>query len=248
MYELDRDTGQPLTPIKEKKVPQNKFNNTAATQPYPVGDALVPQCAQKASFKKDSPAGTPFKVGCIFTPYDTKTWAAFAPTALGGNNWPPMSYNPNTHAMYVCESVTDMSLGAIPTNLVKPYIGGEGFTNVSFGTLNTYGGTISALDVNTNRIIWQTKTTPQHRCYGGSLSTAGGLLFTGRTDGTVVAQDATNGNELWSAKVQFGADAPPITYSVNGVQYVAILDGGNGVATGKGYAGHGDQVSVFAVS
>ena len=105
------------------------------------------QCARKQDFKGKSPAGTPYKIGCIFEPYDTKTLAAFAPTALGGNNWPPMSYDPNTHAMYVCESQSDMSLGAIPTNLVKPYVGGEGFTNVSFGTLTTWGGTISALDV-----------------------------------------------------------------------------------------------------
>jgi len=251
VYELDRDTGLPLTPIKEKKVPQNKFNNTAKTQPYPVGDTLVPQCAKKEHFKGDSPAGTPYKIGCIFTPYDTKTWAAFAPTAGGGNNWPPISYNPNTHAVYACETKADMSLGAIPTNLVKPYVGGDGFTNVSFGKNNNYGGTISALDVTTNRLIWQTDTSAIHRCYGGALTTAGGLLFTGRVDGSFIAQDVTNGKELWSTKLQYGADAPPMTYSVNGRQYVAIFDGGSvGADFGgktKGVAPHGDEVSVFAV-
>ena len=95
--------------------------------------------------------------------------------------------------------------------------------------------------------MWQTKTSATHRCYGGALTTAGNLLFTGRTDGSFVAQDVTNGNELWSTKLQYGADAPPMTYTVNGRQYVAIFDGGSIIGSGKGYAGHGDEVSVFAV-
>ncbi len=249
LYELDRNTGQPLIPgnIAEKKVPQNSFQHTAKTQPYVNQPALVPQCARKASFKGKSPAGTPYKVGCIFTPYDAKTYAAFAPTALGGNNWPPISFDQANHALYVCETKTEMALGAIPPALKKPYVGGEGYTNVGFGKLVSYGGTISAVDATTNKLIWQDQTTAAGTCYGGTTTTAGGLLLLGTLDGNFHAMDASTGKDLFTQKLQYGADAPPITYSVNGKQYVAIVDGGSILGTAKGAAGHGDGVYVFAL-
>ncbi len=249
VYELDRNTGAPLIPgnIVDKKVPQNAFQHTAATQPYVQSKALVPQCARPSSFKGNSPAGTPYKVGCIFTPYDTKTYAAFAPTALGGDNWPPTSFDPDTHAIYACETKTEMALGAIPPALKKPYVGGQGYTNVGFGKLVAYGGTISAVDATTNQIMWQTDTAPAGTCYGGTTTTAGGLLLYGTEDGNFHAVNAATGASLWSAKLQYGADAPPITYTVNGVQYVAIVDGGSILGSAKGAAGHGDGVYVFAL-
>jgi alcohol dehydrogenase (cytochrome c) len=249
VYELDRNTGQPLIPgnIVEKKVPQDAFQHTAKTQPYVQTKALVPQCARAASFKGNSPAGTPYKVGCIFQPYNTKTYAAFAPTALGGNNWPPISFDPQTHALYACETKTEMALGAIPSALRKPYVGGQGYTNVGFGKLVSYGGTISAVDATTNQIIWQNDTTSAGTCYGGTTTTAGGLLFLGTLDGNFHAFDASSGKELFTSKLAYGADAPPVTYSVNGKQYVAIVAGGSVLGSAKGAAPHGDGVYVFAL-
>jgi len=250
VYELNRDNGQPLIPgnIVEKKVPQDAFQHTAKTQPYVQSESLVPQCARKATFKGDSPAGTPYRVGCIFTPYNQKTYAAFAPTALGGNNWAPMSYSPATHAVYSCQTKTEMALGAVPTALRKPYVGGEGYTNVGFGKLVSYGGTITAVDVNTNKHLWQLSTTPTGTCYGGSSTTAGGLLLLGTLDGNFHALDAATGKSLWTKKLAYGADAPPISYAVNGKQYIAILAGGSLLGSAKGSAPHGDGVYVFALN
>jgi alcohol dehydrogenase (cytochrome c) len=250
VYELNRDNGQPLIPgnIVEQKVPQDAFQHTYKTQPYVQTKALVPQCARKQDFKGDSPAGTPYKVGCIFQPYNTKTYGAFAPTALGGDNWPPISYNRNLQYLYACESMTDMALGAVPTALVKPYVGGEGYTNVGFGKLTTFGGTISAVDATTNKIAWQTTTPADQRCYGGTTTTASNILMYGTVDGNFHVVDAATGKSLYTQKLQYGADAPPITYSVNGKQYIAIVDGGNASAgNGKGVAPHGDGVYVFAL-
>jgi alcohol dehydrogenase (cytochrome c) len=251
VYEINRDNGQPLIPgnIVEKKVPQNAFQNTWPTQPYVQSKALVPQCARPQDFKGDSPAGTPYKVGCIFTPYDTKTYAAFAPTALGGNNWPPMSYSPQTQSLYACETKTDMALGAIPPALKKPYVGGQGYTNVGFGKLVSFGGTVTAVDATTNQIKWQiSNTDPAQTCYGGTTSTAGGLVLYGTLDGYFHAVDAATGKELWkSPKLAYGADAPPVTYSVNGKQYIAIVAGGSVLGSAKGAAPHGDGVYVFAL-
>jgi len=250
VYELNRDNGQPLIPgnIVEKKVPQDAFQHTWKTQPYVNSKPLVPQCATKKNWKGDSPAGSRYRVGCIFTPYNTKTWTAFAPTALGGNNWAPMSYNPATHAVYSCQTKTEMALGAVPSVLKKPYVGGEGYTNVGFGKLLYHGGTITAVDVVTNQILWQRDTnTPSATCYSGTATTAGNLLFVGHLDGHFSALDATTGATLWDQKLQYGADAPPITYSVNGKQYVAILAGGSLLGSAKGSAPHGDGVYVFAL-
>lgn len=250
IYELNRDNGQPLIPgnIVEKKVPQDAFQHTAKTQPYVQTKALVPQCARPQDFKGNSPAGTPYKIGCIFTPYNTKTYAAFAPTAAGGNNWPPISWNPNTHYLYACDSKTDMALGAVPQALVKPYVGGEGYTNVGFGKLVNWGGTVSAVDATTNEIAWQKDYGAGVYCYGGTTTTAGGLVFYGTADGYLHAVDAATGKDIWtSPKMLYGADAPPITYSVNGKQYVAIVDGGSVFVSGKQTAGHGDGVYVFAL-
>jgi alcohol dehydrogenase (cytochrome c) len=61
--------------------------------------------------------------------------------------------------------------------------------------------------------------------YGGVLTTAGNLVFIGRVDGEFTAYDARNLQELWSFNVGSGINAPPITYSVNGKQYVAVLVG-----------------------
>jgi quinohemoprotein ethanol dehydrogenase len=250
LYELNRDNGQPLIPgnIVEKKVPQDAFQHTAKTQPYLTTQSLVPQCARAASFKGDSPSGTPYKVGCIFQPYNTKTYGAFAPTAAGGDNWPPISWNPNLQYLFACESKTEMALGAVPSALVKPYVGGEGYTNVGFGKLVEYGGTISAVDATTNKIVWQTNTSPSGICYGGTTTTASNLLMYGTLDGNFHVVDAASGKSLYTFKTLYGADAPPVTYSVNGKQYIAIVDGGTVLGgSAKGSAPHGDGVYVFAL-
>jgi quinohemoprotein ethanol dehydrogenase len=159
-----------------------------------------------------------------------------------------MSYSPATHAVYSCQTKNEMALGAVPTALRKPYVGGEGYTNVGFGKLVSYGGTITAVDVNTNKHLWQLSTTPTGTCYGGSSTTAGGLLLLGSLDGNFHALDAATGKSLWTKKLAYGADAPPISYAVNGKQYIAILAGGSLLGSAKGSAPHGDGVYVFALN
>ena len=61
--------------------------------------------------------------------------------------------------------------------------------------------------------------------YSGTLSTAGGLVFTGFTDGTFAAYDDTTLDQLWKINVGAGFNAPPMTFEVDGRQYVAILTG-----------------------
>ena len=73
----------------------------------------------------------------------------------------------------------------------------------------------------------------QYPSYSGVVSTAGGLVFTATLDGTISAHDDATLQELWSFNVGSGISAPPITYSVNGKQYIAVLAGHSRVPKGR---------------
>jgi quinohemoprotein ethanol dehydrogenase len=98
-------------------------------------------------------------------------------------------------------------------------------------------GSLQARDPVTNTVAWEVPM------YGignaGTMTTAGNLVFQGRVDGTLRAYDATTGEELWSHDLGLGITAPPVTYSVDGKQYVALL-----VGWGGGVAGLGGDIST----
>jgi PQQ-dependent dehydrogenase (methanol/ethanol family) len=204
VYILDRTNGTPLIGIEERSVPQLPEQKTAKTQPYAMGDALVPLC----------PEGVPanFPSGCLFTPF-YKERMAIAPGSNGGVAWAPMSFSPQTKLLYVCATIAPSGYQL------------EGLRALEFRL--PQGGTVNAVDPTTNKIVWQKKLPFQ--CGGGSgmLSTASGLVFHGQGDGMLVAHDATTGDVLWQFQTGAGADAPVSTYEVDGEQYVAILAGGN---------------------
>ena len=252
VYELDRNTGQPLIGIPEVKVPQDKAQNTWPTQPEPAGQAFSAQCADKKTYtgKFNNIGGHPVKVGCIFTPYDTTHAAAFAPSAQGGNDWNPPSYNPATQDMYVCAADSDFSLLGVPAaKLASSYLAGQGFFGITFGTIKFYRGHVTAMNMTDNKIAWtQTYKSP---CYSGTFTTAGNLVFVGQVNGEYDAFDATTGQKVWSSQLDAGIAAPGMTYSVNGKQYVAIYAGGStfgieATSTGEKFP-HGDSVYAFAL-
>ncbi len=92
VYILDRTNGKPLVGIEEKPVPQDPRQKTAATQPIPVGDATVPQCAEKLPGYDQA--------GCIYTPF-WESPVLIQPSGNGGTNWSPMPYSPDTGYFYV---------------------------------------------------------------------------------------------------------------------------------------------------
>ena len=249
VYELDRNNGTPLIGIPEKKVPQMKTNNTWATQPTPVGQAFDSQCAVKSTYtgKLGKIGGHPVTAGCIFAPYDTTHAVAMAPSAQGGNDWNPSSYNPGTHYLYVCSADSDFSLLGVPAaTLNSTYIAGAGFFGITFGGIKFYRGKVTAMDMTTNKIAWNVNW--HSPCYSGSFTTAGGLVFAGQVNGEYDAFDAATGKQLWSSKLDAGVAAPGMTYSVNGKQYVAIYAGGSAFsfeAVKPDTFVHGDSVYVF---
>jgi alcohol dehydrogenase (cytochrome c) len=235
VYILDRTNGKPLIGIDEKPVPQEPRQKTAKTQPYPIGDAVVPQCA------KPLPGYEEDKTGCIFQAFWDEP-VLVQPSGIGGTNWSPMSYNPETGFFYVPGTIRTSSYvqhGDVWKQGLH-YNGGTQAAPIG----SPMGGTFTAIGDSTNKIGWQRKTAYQIGNGGGSTTTAGGLVFHGEPDGTFNAYDAKTGKALWSFQTGFGADAPPSVYEVDGQEYVAIATGGN-MLTRSAY---GDAVWSFALN
>ncbi|HEX6442328.1 MAG TPA: PQQ-binding-like beta-propeller repeat protein [Stellaceae bacterium] len=233
VYILDRTNGKPLVGIEEKPVPQEPLQKTAKTQPFPVGDAIVPQCAQ--------PMEGYSKAGCIFTPFWEEP-VLLQPSGVGGTNWSPMSYNPEFGFFYVPGTIRTSAFARLESKYLKGerYTGGTQAAPIT----SVMSGTFTAIASTTNKIGWQFKAPFRLGNGGGSTAAAGGLVFHGEPDGNLVAFDAKSGEVLWRFQTGFGAEAPPTIYEVDGEQYVAIATGGNQM-TGSAY---GDAVWVFSLN
>jgi quinohemoprotein ethanol dehydrogenase len=237
-YILDRQTGKPLIGIDEKPVPQEKRQATAATQPFPRGDAIVPQMIEVA------PEG--FQLvndGRIFTPFVGARPTIMLPGIWGGANWPPSAYDPARQRLFVCaSSVVNGYAGGGDPNLVPPRQGAELFTggNTTFAPVPR-SGIIAALDVTTNKVVWRYRWTDQ--CYSGVLATGGSLLFVGRADGRLTALDSTTGQQLWEFQTGAGMHAPASTFEYKGKQYVLAYSAGSALLG----TARGDSVWLFAL-
>jgi PQQ-dependent dehydrogenase (methanol/ethanol family) len=234
MYLLDRSNGQPLIGIAEVPVKQDPRQKTAATQPVPVGDAFVPQCAV-------DPLPS-YLTGCLFDPF----WedpVLIAPGTQGGSDYSPISFNPQTGLVYI-PATNINSAFAISREKIDEATGarikldGIGFYRPT-GTKRS--GILTAMDPTTNKIVWQKEMPYPIGLGSGVMTTAGGLIFHGEPDGNFLALDAMTGEELWRFQTGFGADGPPITYELDGEQYVAIATGGNNL----GLSSRGDAVWAF---
>jgi len=235
-YLLDRETGQPLIGIDERAVPQERRQATAATQPYPLGDSVVPQEMDIA------PEGYALvNGGRIFTPYWDKL-VVVKPQATGGVNWPPSSYDPEGHLLYVC---AHDGAGAYSSNGETDYmtpVPGERYANGTYARAGVrVRGIFAAVDVTTNRLAWRKQWADM--CYAGSIVTAGGLVFVGRTDGRFTALDKSNGDLLWEFETDAGVHAPPTTFELGGKQYVVAFAAGSFFPNTK----HGDSVWLFSL-
>jgi len=230
LYILDRTNGQPLIGIEERPVPQEPRQKTAKTQPYPIGDATVPQCADKLADYD--------KAGCIFEPF-WESPVLVQPSGDGGTGWSPVPYSPDTGYFYVSGTVRTSANWRKDKEYVPGKAYGGGAEAPPPGS--SMSGTFTAIDSKTNKIVWQHRTP--YRLGGGATVTAGGLVFRGEPDGNFLALDAKTGEELWRFQTGFGADAPPVVYEVDGEQYIAIPTGGN-VTQGSAY---GDAVWAFSL-
>ena len=149
------------------------------------------------------------------------------PSTLGGNNFWPSSYSPKTRLIYIpalthCETVIDTH---------EPRVKGKSWIGGTQSTTERFESNLTAADPVTGEVK---KTV--HLRYpnnSGTLATAGGLVFLALLDGTIAAYDDTTLDELWKINIGAGISTPPMTFEVNGRQYLAITSGIGAAAKGR---------------
>ncbi|MEX0619162.1 MAG: PQQ-dependent dehydrogenase, methanol/ethanol family [Pseudohongiellaceae bacterium] len=149
----------------------------------------------------------------------------FCPSLWGGKDWPPAAYNPDTGLVYIpanentCGSIEGTEVTYTPGSA---YMGARSQMSLREGA--DHIGEIQAWDMNTGEQVW-TREFPSHN-WGGILTTAGNLVFSGGTpDRYFRAHDARSGEELWRFRTNSGIIGVPSTFSVDGRQYVAVQSG-----------------------
>ena len=167
----------------------------------------------------------------------TEEGVRIAPSTFGATTWSPAAYYPELNSMYIAGiyTVAKFYSKKLTPEPGKPW---SSFTFFKPTTDPTWGN-ITSVDLTTGKIKWEVKT--DQPMVGGVMATAGGLLFAGEGSGNFNAYEAKTGKLLWQHKSQYGVNAPPITYKLNGTQYIAVASGGSGLFK---YA-MGDEILVF---
>ncbi len=156
------------------------------------------------------------------------------PSSGGGHNWPPMAYSPKTKLVYIPAQDVGMPFGAAQeeqvigayTSGVAMHAGGAMDAKAQQSLYDSMKGYLIAWDPVKQQEVW--RVDQQAPFNGGVLATAGGLVIAGNTARELVAYDAQTGQKLWTFDAQTGVLAPPITYSLDGKQYIAVLAGWGG--------------------
>ncbi len=273
VFLLDRETGEPLLPIEERAVPASGLPGEQAwpTQPYPVKPPpfsrhnLTEADLTDLSPKSHASALRQFrtlKAGPIFSP-PSKQGTIIFPGFHGGANWSGGSFDPSIGTLFVNSNEIPYILSIVDSKLWHRLSYPFDFTGFhkfqddeGYPAVKPPWGKLSSIDLNKGEIVWQVplgeykeltaKGVPATGTenFGGSIVTAGGLVFIGGTrDEKFRAFDQTAGTILWEAQLEAGGYATPATYEVNGKQYVAIAAGGAGQLETK----PGDAYVAFAL-
>ncbi len=154
----------------------------------------------------------------------TREGLIIAPGSHGGTNWSPASFNPKTGLVYSASMHWPMKMTTFAGQERRP----RGSYQSGNATFTTEGvevwGILNAINPVTGKVVWETKT--KQPLFGGVITTAGGLIFAGQSGNSFDAWDADTGEHLWGYQTEAGANAAPITYALDGKQYVAVAAGG----------------------
>lgn len=172
--------------------------------------------AEKLNWAKEiDSSGRPVLSGRIPTAEGTY----ICPGIEGATNWFSPSYNPSTRLFYFMALESCNVYFAKP----KPFTQGETYYNTGTKRPDEPGKKILlAYSVPEGKLVWRYPQVGRADSWGGTLTTAGGLLFFADDSGSLEAVDATNGHPLWHFNTGQRIDASPMTYAVDGVQYVSV--------------------------
>ena len=172
------------------------------------------------------------------------------PSFLGGKNWMPMAFSQNTGMFYVPANEWGMDIWNEPISYKKgaAYLG-AGFTIKPI--FESHIGSLKAIAPETGEIKWEYRN--EAPLWGGVMTTAGGLVFFGTPEGDFIALDDETGEKLWSFQTGSGIVGQPVTYEMDGEQYVTVVSGWGGavplwggeVAKKVNYLNQGGTVWTF---
>ncbi|MCK1303636.1 MULTISPECIES: methanol/ethanol family PQQ-dependent dehydrogenase [unclassified Bradyrhizobium] len=149
------------------------------------------------------------------------------PSILGGKNWEPMSFNPQTGLAYA----NTLAFGGRYKTEPATFKQGEWYLGMDLTDLWEWGdgprGHLKAIDPMTGKAKWEAPSDIPR--FSGVLSTAGGVVFSGALTGEFEAFDADTGKKLWQFQTGSGIEGQPVTWQQDGVQYVAVTSGYGGV-------------------
>lgn len=255
-FVLDRTNGKPLTGVVERARPQDSRQNTPPTQPFPKQGMWFPECAVWEPLGTKNIPGNPWRAvpnyngyqpdakgelvytepnyldvdkpfvtypseygathrkGCMYDPhFDVPVLSMTSQN--GGADWSNHGYSPRTNLLYIPYGVA----------LVAHYrsAGSNGLR--ALGEYQTGG--VVALNASTNEVVWRNHLGLDAAHGQSPLVTAGDLLFIGQPDGMFYALDAESGKTLWKFQTHGDIEGGPVSYRINGEQYVAVLSEGD---------------------
>ncbi|HKV75972.1 MAG TPA: PQQ-binding-like beta-propeller repeat protein [Gemmatimonadales bacterium] len=174
----------------------------------------------------------------LFTPPQPDSGVVIAPGIAGGANWSPSAYDAKRGLFFVAAL-------HLPTRYTAHEVQRPDGSILQYASTQNTGeaaGTLTAIDLgDSGKIRWQVKT--DEPLIGGVLATAGGLVFSGAGKGNFAAFNSSTGTQLWSYHCDAGVNAPPVTYAIDGKQYVVVAAGGNALFGFK----QGDLVVAFGL-
>ena len=269
VFLFERETGKPLFPIEERPVPASDVPGEELwpTQPFP----LKPPPLNRLAFSEDeitnlSPEAHAAvkevwgrsRAGRIYTP-PSKQGTIVHPGFRGGSLWGGCSFDPGLNYLFVnSDENTNRIVLSQMEDRFSPYDLTERirlYDPQGYPAIKPPWGYLTAIDLETGDFAWRVVTgeyaelkargipktgTPSN---GGSIATAGGLVFFGGTfDAKFRAFDSKTGETLWEHQLEAAGYATPMTYEAGGKQYVVIAAGG-----GKGFTRPGDEFVAFAL-
>ncbi|QKJ18336.1 outer membrane protein assembly factor BamB family protein [Microbacterium hominis] len=269
-FVLDRTNGQPALPVVDRPMITDSRQAHAETQPFPV-NRLLPECLVWEKLDPDNIPGDPWRAvpnyngyqpdadgnlvynpdsyvavdepfltypegqdhreGCMYDPqWDAPILSTTSQN--GGGDWSNNSYSHSTNLVYF----------PYGTNPVAHWNGAAANGQRAMGQYQTGG--ILAYDASTGEVAWRNHLGTDMSHGQGPLTTASDLLFVGQIDGRLLAMDAAHGDVLWEFQTGSGIAGAPVTYEVDGEQYVAVIAAGSTNPYG-GSVTRGDSLWAF---
>jgi len=234
-------------------IPHDVWDLDAASPPFLFdfrqGNRTIPAVGHFSKlgflYVLDRNTGRLLKLSKNYVPHEnlfalpTPEGTRMLPGANGGTEWSPGGFSPQTGYAYSVNLHQPMhySVHSVPWEKGRLWLG-SAFTAIPG---EDQWGNVVAVDPVSGNVVWEART--EEPMMGGVLVTAGGLVFAGQPTGSFDAWDARTGQHLWSFRTGAGCNAAPMTYQLDGKQYVAVACGGIHQID----APRGDALIVFAL-